>query len=140
MGNRAIIALNSQPTGAAIYLHWNGGPESVLAFLEAAKQLGVRSPESDPDYFRARLAQIIGNFFGGTTSIGIGSANRLDDSDNGKYFVGGDFKIERRQCRYKTLVDASVTDVGGLTTEARERYESILTACLELNGKLFAPR
>jgi GGDEF domain-containing protein len=40
----------------------------VTAFLDAAKELGVRS---ENEYGAARLCQIIGNWFGGTLSIGI---------------------------------------------------------------------
>ena len=40
MGNRAVVTNKNQDIG--IYLHWNGGPESVCAFLTYAKALGVR--------------------------------------------------------------------------------------------------
>jgi hypothetical protein len=78
MGNRAVITLDQEPTddSIGIYLHWNGGPESVLAFAEAAKQFGVRT--SDVSYGTARLAQIIGNYFGGTLSLGVGTLATLD--------------------------------------------------------------
>jgi len=39
MGNRAFIAINDSPE-AGLYLQWNGGPESVYAFTDAALQLG----------------------------------------------------------------------------------------------------
>lgn len=83
MGNRAAIAIRKTKGSPAIYLHWNGGPESVLAFLHAAKELEVRSPANDEDYCLGRLGQIIGNFFGGTTSLGFGRVGYVDDSDNG---------------------------------------------------------
>ena len=69
MGNRAVVTVEGSATG--VYLHWNGGEESVTAFLRAAKDLGVRGPVSDTSYFYARFVQIIGNYFGGTTSVGI---------------------------------------------------------------------
>jgi hypothetical protein len=40
MGNRAVISFSEAKTATGIYLHWNGGPESILAFLDAAKKLG----------------------------------------------------------------------------------------------------
>lgn len=90
MGNRAVITFDDKPTpqSIGIYLHWNGGPESVLAFLEAADKLGV-CDDSDKSYEIARLVQIIGNFFGGTTSIGIGPMKELDtdNGDNGTYIA-----------------------------------------------------
>lgn len=88
MGNRAVIAIEGSKIG--VYLHWNGGVESVLAFLDAAHELGIRSPSSDPSYFYARFTQMIGNFFGGTTSIGIDLVERLDtdNGDNGTFIIG----------------------------------------------------
>jgi hypothetical protein len=100
MGNRAVVSVEGYDVG--VYLHWNGGIESVSAFLRAAKGLGVRDPIGDPSYFTARFAQIAANFFGGTTSIGIAPLTgdgRLDtdNGDNGHYIVGADFKILRRE-------------------------------------------
>jgi hypothetical protein len=91
MGNRAVIAFQEETLTmiasdtVGIYLHWNGGPDSVHAFLDAAKELGVR-PD---DYGVARLCQIIGNWFGGTLSIGIGLCRTMDtdNGDNGTYVV-----------------------------------------------------
>jgi hypothetical protein len=69
MGNRAIIAFEGEPT--AIYLHWNGGPESVYAFLDYAEQHAGMQRGWDDGYTVARLVQIIGNFFGGCHSLGL---------------------------------------------------------------------
>lgn len=69
MGNRAII--KGIGTNIGVYVHWNGGYDSVLAFTQYCKLKGYRSPESDPAYGTARLTQIIGNFFGGSCSVGI---------------------------------------------------------------------
>ena len=89
MGNRAVITLAKKPTenSVGIYLHWNGGAESVLAFAETAKHFGVRF--YDETYATARLAQIIGNFFGGTNSVGVGILGQLDceNYDNGTYRI-----------------------------------------------------
>jgi len=93
MGNRAVIAFEGSKTG--IYLHWNGGESSVRAFLDSAKELGVRSDS----YGVARLAQIIGNFFGGSLSVGVGSIDSLDcdNYDNGLFWVGNDWQITKRE-------------------------------------------
>lgn len=69
MGNRAII--KGAGTNIGVYVHWNGGYDSVLAFTQYCKLKGYRSPESDPAYGTARLAQVIGNYFGGGLSVGI---------------------------------------------------------------------
>lgn len=76
MGNRAIIIPNAPTEGkpvAGIYVHWNGGVESVLAFCEVCKQRGYWSPEYDDMYAMARLCGVIHEFFGITdgTSLGI---------------------------------------------------------------------
>lgn len=89
MGNRAVITLDNEPTenSTGIYLHWNGGPESFLAFAEAARHFGISF--GDDSYGVARLAQITGNYFGGTYSIGVGRLGRLDcdNFDNGVYIL-----------------------------------------------------
>lgn len=80
-----MITFDKKPTrqSLGIYLHWNGGPESVLAFLEAANEFRVRA--GDDPYQLARFVQIIGNYFGGTTSIGLDKLSKLDcdNGDNG---------------------------------------------------------
>lgn len=92
MGNRAVITTlqNYNNNGIGIYLHWNGGRDSVEGFLEYMKLKQHRAPETDC-YGWARLCQVIGNFFGGTTSIGIDTVNRLDtdNGDNGVYIIRG---------------------------------------------------
>lgn len=90
MGNRAVIQFGEAKDAIGIYLHWNGGPESVAAFLAAAEKFQVR-PD---DYGVAKLCQIIGNFLGGTLSLGVGLARNLDrdNGDNGTYIVK-DWKV-----------------------------------------------
>ena len=92
MGNRAIIKGKGSDFG--VYVHWNGGIDSVTAFLEYCKLKGYRSPETD-SYGDARLCQVIGNFFGGSLSVGIEKVERFMDPeyveslclDNGVYEV-----------------------------------------------------
>ena len=100
MGNRAVITTAPYSlNNTGIYVHWNGGRSSVEAFLKACKQLGYRSPESDPAYAMARLTQVIGTYFGGTLSLGIGTLRHLDcdNGDNGVYVIGGDWEIVGRK-------------------------------------------
>ena len=90
MGNRAVITTkeNFENNGIGVYLHWNGGYDSVSAFLKYCELKGYRSPSTD-NYGWARLCQVIGNFFGGSTSVGIDVVNNLDcdNWDNGVYFI-----------------------------------------------------
>ena len=63
MGNRAVItaSLSNDPQTSndiGIYLHWNGGRDSVEAFLEYCKRRGFRPPDQD-NYGWARLCQVI---------------------------------------------------------------------------------
>ena len=102
MGNRAVITTSKltdikNSTDIGIYLHWNGGRDSVQAFLKYCELKGYRSPEKD-NYGWARLCQVIGNFFGGELCIGIDSCCSLDcdNWDNGVYIIK-DWKIVGRK-------------------------------------------
>lgn len=88
MGNRAVITTPDKEMG--VYLHWNGGRDSVEAFLHYCELQGFRSPDRDP-YGWARLCQVIGNFFGGGLSVGVGLYDQLDtdNGDNGVYIIEG---------------------------------------------------
>jgi len=101
MGNRCVIttacddAMTSENFG--VYLHWNGGRDSVEAFLAYCKLKGYRSPDSDC-YGWARLCQVVGNYFGGETSVGFELCTCLDcdNWDNGVYIIEG-WEIVDRQ-------------------------------------------
>lgn len=100
MGNRAVITTKQgdSKTKLGIYLHWNGGRDSVRAFLRYAKMRGFRPPETD-NYGWARLAQIISNYFGKDgLSIGVDIVERLDcdNWDNGVYLIK-DWEIVGRE-------------------------------------------
>lgn len=96
MGNRAIIT-TQENRNLGIYLHWNGGRASVEGFLQACKELDYRSPDGDSAYGFARLAQVIGMFFGKNgLSVGI-VTNTESPGDNGVYLVGGDWEIVGRE-------------------------------------------
>lgn len=86
MGNRAVITTRDKNIG--VYLHWNGGRDSVEAFLKYCELKGYRTPERD-NYGWARLCQVIGNYFGGELSLGIDKYEKLDrdNGDNGVYII-----------------------------------------------------
>lgn len=98
MGNRAVITTRKNwcHDGVGVYLHWNGGRDSVEGFLKYCELKGYRDPSVDA-YGWARLCQVIGNFFGGTCSVGIDTLWHLDrdNGDNGVYLID-DWKIVDR--------------------------------------------
>lgn len=95
MGNRAVITTKERKFG--IYVHWNGGPESIQAFLETCKERGYRCPDSDDNYAIARLTGVLHEFFdpADSTCVGIGTLNELDcdNGDNGVYVIGKDWEV-----------------------------------------------
>ena len=65
MGNRAIITLEDHQGvqhPVALYVHWNGGLESVYAFIQYTWETFPRA-HADLFTFHARLCQVLGNFF-----------------------------------------------------------------------------
>lgn len=101
MGNRAVITTELPSTETSIeessqigvYLHWNGGRDSVEGFLTYCELKGFRTPETDT-YGMARLVQVIANYFDSGLSVGVGQCKYLDcdNYDNGVYFIK-DWKI-----------------------------------------------
>lgn len=92
MGNRAVIAMANN-THVGIYVHWNGGYDSIKAFTQYCK---LRGFESSSDYGLARLTQIIANYFGGTYSIGVQDLGPFSDpGDNGIYLIDGDWTFRQ---------------------------------------------
>lgn len=104
MGNRAVITTkeNFENNGVGVYLHWNGGYDSVNAFIKYCELKGYREPSND-NYGWARLCQVIGNFFGGSCSIGIDTVDNLDcdNGDNGVYIIDGWKIVDRKYFNYE---------------------------------------
>ena len=128
MGNRAVIQFGKDKDAMGIYLHWNGGHESVKAFLDAARDLGIRN---DYSYKVARIAQIIGNFFGGNCSVGVELARKLDadNHDNGVFIVEGFNIVERK-----------FTPAEAIKPLNEEYYKGVYDAVMEANKELYKER
>ncbi len=99
MGNRAVISFQDSSENTldtsqvGIYLHWNGGLESIEGFCKAATDLNISEP--------ARFIQMLGNWFGGNQSVYVDVISRLDydNYDNGAYVLSkasGEWKVVRR--------------------------------------------
>lgn len=95
MGNRAIIKGKNSDIG--LYVHWNGGYDSILAFTTYCKIQKYRGFDFDASYAMARLTQVVANFFGGGLSVGLMSVPSETTSkhvsemwlDNGVYELDG---------------------------------------------------
>lgn len=86
MGNRAIIKAEGNDN-KAVYLHWNGGRDSVEAFLKYCELRGFRG--FDDPYGMARFCQVVGNFFG-PDGLSLGIMDCAEShGDNGVYIVRG---------------------------------------------------
>ena len=77
MGNRAMVVFENKDgtkRSPMAYLHWNGGPESIYAFLNEMDRRGIRC---DQDYEMARFIHIVCDFFdnsdtgAGGLSVGV---------------------------------------------------------------------
>lgn len=97
MGNRAIII--GTEAELAIYLHWNGGRDSVEAFLAYAKLQQYPSLNSTSGV--VAFTSMVSNFFGSpglSVDIFIASQQQsLDVGDNGVYVVDKSFDIVERK-------------------------------------------
>lgn len=109
MGNRAVITTPERKIG--LYLHWNGGRDTIDPLLRYCELKSYRAP-SQNDYGWARLCQMMGNFFGDTSSIGIGvytDDERMNSGDNGIYIIDG-WKIVDRILPYESFIEQHCYD------------------------------
>ena len=122
MGNCAVITTPERKVG--LYLHWNGGRDTVEPLLRYCELQGYRAPSHDT-YGWARLCQVAGNFFGGSTCVGIGpytTDGRMDPGDNGIYVIDGWKIVERLRAKYDEnwdCVASSRTKSSRSTTSTR---------------------
>lgn len=102
MGNRAVVVFKDQDFKAGVYLHWNGGPESVLAFLKVMEE----RKWTRLDYASARFTAVVSEFFdaegecdGLSLAIVDDPQSWKDGCDNGLYEVsrdGDNFEVKQR--------------------------------------------
>ena len=130
MGNRAVITCAPYAaSNVGIYVHWNGGQESVQGFLDACKALRFRSPENDPSYAMARLVQVIGAFFEGGLSVGLGKVSEFGGLDNGVWIIGGDWQIQGNKQRsefVETLTDPELEKAAEIAAMCVERINCVI--------------
>lgn len=131
MGNRAVITDESK--GCGIYIHWNGGIDSVKAFVKYCELRGFRGfPDN---YGVARLTQVIANYFGGDLSIGVvGDPLRwVDGCDNGLYVIKG-WQIVGHYRNDRSYKEYNVIKLDEWGEEEREGYD-ILEMIIDIDKK-----
>lgn len=132
MGNRAFVIFEEDgEISPAVYLHWNGGPESVYPFLD---ELGRRQVRADIDYAPARFIAIVAEFMDQEhyTGLSLGVMNGpefinpdalqpFNHGDNGVYVVtrNGEGRRVRRFLPGSKLTELSPEDT---ERERREAY------------------
>lgn len=147
MGNRAVITTNKNLNDIGIYLHWNGGRDSVEAFLAYCDLKHYRKPEND-SYGYAMLINVITNYFGDGLSCDVNKADFLDcdNYDNGVYIIK-DWRIVGRlysygeQCEYDfkdmiKAIDKAQPCHMRLTDEEKERIPEVYEDVMKYRKKV----
>ena len=118
MGNRAVIEFEN--TNMGIYLHWNGGRDSIEPLLHVAKEYGI---VGNGDYSQARLTQIICNTFDGKLGVGIDTLDNLDcdNFDNGVYVIDSRLNIVGR--KFTRYPEQNEHDFKGMVEFIKERND-----------------
>ena len=132
MGNRAFVIFEEDGAiSPAVYLHWNGGPESVYPFLD---ELDRRQVRADIAYAPARFIAVVAEFMDQEhyTGLSLGVMNGpefitaaalqpFNHGDNGVYVVtrGNEQRRVRRFVPGSKLTELSPE---GTERERREAY------------------
>lgn len=102
MGNRAVLVFENDRTdkSPAIYLHWNGGRDSIEPFLTAAKLIGIGKLTTTTERMDA-IATMLAKFFfeceiGRTVYREPFGQTDQDNMDNGVYLIDNELSIVGR--------------------------------------------
>ncbi len=107
MGNRAIITTSQKRVG--VYMHWAGDRGTVEPLLKYCELQGYRPPNRD-SYGWARLAQVLGNYFGGGLSVGVDVYEHLPMPDDNGVYITEDWRIVDRVYPCAGFVDDTDID------------------------------
>ena len=92
MGNRAVI--NMVDSDVAIYLHWNGGRDTVEAVLEVAKEYGLAGDNAGMNDLYKMFHNMLADDMAETAYVGtIPEYNGSAKGDNGVYIIDKSFNI-----------------------------------------------
>lgn len=129
MSSSAIIATVkrksfNQSNDIGVYIHFNGDPDSVKAFLDYCKRCKFRSPEIDT-YGWARLCQVIANFFGPDgLSVGIDKIKNLPYTDYGVYVIKNWEIVDHQPCgKLPTYDEARIQKMLIAIDSAQPKYQ-----------------
>ena len=148
MGNRAWVVLtDGKECGPAVYLHWNGGADSVYAFIAEMENRKIRT--GDVQYATARFIQLVGEFFDGddigTLSLGVSNlpdgfgpdadkVGWLSEDENGLYIVQwpviGGVKVRR----FFYDKELSRADVAKERKEAKKSADAFAETFAKIDG------
>lgn len=129
MGNRAVVIFEDDSnvgSSVGVYLHWNGGPESVLAFMQATKERCGRI-----DF--VGFVQTAANYFDYSgLNLYVGPVDTLDqdNDDNGTYHIKAGEIVSRKFMKSHMRSQGSLVTSADQLSKARfTRYEGILAEC-----------
>ena len=92
MGNRAVI--NMVDSDVAIYLHWNGGRDTVEPVLEVAKEYGLTGDNAGMNDLYKMFHNMLSSDMTETAYVGtIPEYNGTASGDNGVYIIDKNFNI-----------------------------------------------
>ena len=144
MGNRAVITKDRDLSGIGVYLHWNGGRDSVEAFLAYCDLKRYRG--NDSAYWAAMLVNVCTNFFGNGLSCGVRVAKNLDcdNYDNGVYFVDDEWRIVGRKFEngeeYRYDLEEMIKEIDKRQPEAMRLTDSEWERFQEVKEKVLKAR
>ena len=144
MGNRAVITKDRDLYGIGVYLHWNGGRDSVEAFLAYCDLKRYRG--NDSAYWAAMLVNVCTNFFSSGLSCGVGVAKNLDcdNYDNGVYFIDDEWRIVGRKFEhgeeYRYGLEEMIKEIDKRQPEAMRLTESEWERFQEVKEKVLKAR
>ena len=103
MGNRAVLVWKDEnghydDNTTGVYLHWNGGRDSIEAFLAYCGMKDMKSPSESISAGLRNFTDVVSAFFKSRRSIDIDRLSELDqdNGDNGVYVCDGWKIVDRR--------------------------------------------
>jgi len=125
MGNRAVVCFSESGEYSesllGLYVHWNGGRDSIEGFLKATKTLlgdDGWTLQTGWDKF----LDVIGAYQTGWTEVDVCTKLDTDNNDNGVYVVGPSLSIVSRE--FRRYDEQYEYDLDEFTSEVLEKYHA----------------